>query len=434
MLMYELLDKKKNGKPLSAEEIEFWVKGCLNGTIPDYQSAAMLMAGRINGFDINETAALVKAMTESGDRMDLSSIPGVKVDKHSTGGVGDKVSPVLMPLVAACGLKAAKMSGNGIGHTGGTLDKLAAIPGFRCQLSDKEFIGQVKDIGIAIISQSANLAPADKILYGLRDATATVDSIPLIVSSILSKKLATGADVLVFDVKYGSGAVFPDIAKSRLLAEALVATAAAAGKKAAAVLSSMEQPLGFAIGNALEIKEAWDVLNGGRVDDLRQVVLELASQMLLLSGVAAEHAEAWLMAEEKLDSGAAKERFLMMVKAQGGGIFSPQALPAAKCIETYTAPQGGYVYAINAREIGMASLISGAGRSKITDIPDPAAGVILRAKVGYRVEPGQPLAEIHCADGSKASDAKKILAKAFDIRDTAPVRGQLIDEIIKSRF
>ena len=434
MLMYELLDKKKNGKPLSAEEIEFWVKGCLNGTIPDYQSAAMLMAGRINGFDINETAALVKAMTESGDRMDLSSIPGVKVDKHSTGGVGDKVSPVLMPLVAACGLKAAKMSGNGIGHTGGTLDKLAAIPGFRCQLSDKEFIGQVKDIGIAIISQSANLAPADKILYGLRDATATVDSIPLIVSSILSKKLATGADVLVFDVKYGSGAVFPDITKSRLLAEALVATAAAAGKKAAAVLSSMEQPLGFAIGNALEIKEAWDVLNGGRVDDLRQVVLELASQMLLLSGVAAEHAEAWQMAEEKLDSGAAKERFLMMVEAQGGGIFSPQALPAAKCIETYTAPQGGYVYAINAREIGMASLISGAGRSKITDIPDPAAGVILRAKVGYRIEPGQPLAEIHCADGSKASDAKKILAKAFDIRDTAPVRGQLIDEIIKSRF
>ena len=429
MLMYDIISKKRDGYELSAAEIDFWISGYTQGVIPDYQCSALLMAGLLQGFTKQETLAMVESMIASGERIDLSDIEGIKADKHSTGGVGDKTSLVVMPIIAAAGLKVAKMSGRGLGHTGGTLDKLAAIPGCYTELTTAEFKQQVREIGIAIISQTAKLVPADKKLYALRDATATVDSLALIAASIMSKKIATGADILALDVKYGSGAFMQNLADSRALAQLMVELAQASGIKAVAVLSSMEQPLGLAIGNALEVKEAAAVLTNNGPDDLRELSLTLAAELILLAGLAPDRAQAVDLARQQLTSGAALAKFRQMIAAQGGDTdFSH--LPVSPLVVEYRARESGYLTAIDARKIGLAALCLGAGREKKEDVIDPAAGIILRHKLEERVETGEGVAEVHCRTQQQFAAAGEIaddgFALAADIPETAP----LISEII----
>ncbi|MEG1537261.1 MAG: thymidine phosphorylase, partial [Clostridiales bacterium] len=318
MRMFDILAKKRDGGELTAEEIAFWITGCVRREIPDYQTTALLMAGRIRGFSLAETVEITNQMRYSGTVLNLETIPGIKADKHSSGGVGDKTSLIVMPIVAAAGLKVAKLSGRGLGHTGGTVDKLESFAGFRGNLSSREFMQQITEIGMAISGQSADLDPADKILYGLRDVTATVDSIPLIAASIMSKKLATGADILALDVKYGSGALLQDIAESRKLAQLMVQLAQSAGKKASALLTSMDQPLGCAVGNALEMAEVGEVLQGGGSADLRQLSLALAGELLWLAGVETNRGQACHTAEKLLDGGEPFHKLQQMLAVQGG--------------------------------------------------------------------------------------------------------------------
>ena len=429
MLMYDIISKKRDGYELSAAEIDFWISGYTQGIIPDYQCSALLMAGLLQGFTKQETLAMVESMIASGERIDLSDIEGIKADKHSTGGVGDKTSLVVMPIIAAAGLKVAKMSGRGLGHTGGTLDKLAAIPGCYTELTTAEFKQQVREIGIAIISQTAKLVPADKKLYALRDATATVDSLALIAASIMSKKIATGADILALDVKYGSGAFMQNLADSRALAQLMVELAQASGIKTVAVLSSMEQPLGRAIGNALEVKEAAAVLTNNGPDDLRELSLTLAAELILLAGLAPDRAQAVDLARQQLTSGAALAKFRQMIAAQGGDTdFSH--LPVSPLVVEYRARESGYLTAIDARKIGLAALCLGAGRQKKEDVIDPAAGIILRHKLAERVETGEVLAEVHCRTQQQFAAAREILDDAFALAADIPETAPLISDII----
>lgn len=398
MRMVDLIEKKRDGEELSTEEINFFIKGYTEGTIPDYQVSALTMAIFFQGMTENERADLTMAMVESGEQIDLSDIEGVKVDKHSTGGVGDTTTLVLGPLVASVGVPVAKMSGRGLGHTGGTIDKLESIEGFHVEISKDEFINLVNKNKIAVIGQSGNLTPADKKLYALRDVTATVDSIPLIASSIMSKKIAAGADAIVLDVKTGAGAFMKTIEDSRELAKAMVRIGNNVGRKTMAIISDMSQPLGFAIGNALEVKEAIDTLNGEGPEDLTELCLTLGSHMVLLANKASNLQEAREKLQNVMDNGKALETFKVFLESQGGDpsvVDDPSRLPQAKYIFELEAKEAGYVSDMVADEIGTAAMLLGAGRATKESEIDLAVGFILNKKIGDEVTKGDSLVTIY---------------------------------------
>ena len=429
MDVIEILAKKRDGLALSRGEIEFFVRGAVQGSITDYQAAAFLMAARINGLDLAETRTLTQAMLHSGEIMDLSDVDGIKVDKHSSGGVGDKTSLVLMPLVAAAGLKGAKMSGRGLGHTGGTLDKLESIPGFRTDLSMAAFKKQVREIGLSIIAQSADLVPADKLFYALRDVTATVDSIPLIAASIMSKKLAMGADILVLDVKYGSGALIREKERCRELARLMVDVGKDAGMKASALITSMSQPLGYAVGNALEVREALDVLEGGGPADLRHETLAIAGEMLLSAGMAEHREAAFAQGEKILKSGLAREKFAAMVRAQGG-TDDFRRLPQAQTVHPYRAKKAGWLNGFQTDQVGHAAMLLGAGRRTKEDTVDPAVGIVFTVKAGAEVEIGDTVALLHCNAKEALSSVESLLDRALVIEETPREAEPLIWDIV----
>ena len=414
--MLDIIEKKKLGKELNGDEIRFFAEAAAQKTAPDYQLAAMLMAIRLNGMTDGETTALTLAMRDSGDVVDLSAIPGVKVDKHSTGGVGDTTTLVLAPLVAACGAPVAKMSGRGLGHTGGTLDKMESIPGMRVALSEEEFIRQVREIGVAVVGQTGRLAPADKTLYALRDVTATVDSLPLIVSSILSKKLAAGSDAIVLDVKTGSGAIMKDLDQSIRLAETLVRVGTLAKKPTLALISGMDQPLGTHVGNALEVKEAIDILAGRAAGDLKEVSLTLGGHMLMLAGKAKTHAEAVRMLEEALESGAGLRKLEEMIRAQGGDpavCRDVNLLPQAPVKKTVLCGRSGWVRRMDTTALGLAAQAMGAGRMRAEDRIDYSVGFVLNVRIGDRVYPDTPLCELHARTEEEAERAEKAVRDAL---------------------
>lgn len=397
MHFIDIIEKKKNGETLTSEEIHFFVKGVVNGDIPDYQTSAFLMAVIFKGMDRRETFDLTMEMMHSGDVIDLSSIQGIKVDKHSTGGVGDKTTLVLGPLAAACGCKLAKMSGRGLGFTGGTIDKLESIPGVTTSLSSERFTEQVNGIGIAIAGQTGNLVPADKKLYALRDVTATVNSIPLIASSIMSKKLAAGSDVIILDVKYGNGAFMKEPEDARFLAELMIDIGRKAGRKVRAIISSMKEPLGYAAGNLIEVREAIETLKGKGPEDLMELCLTAGSLMLIESGTAPDESEAKELLSEAIESGKALNKFAEMIKAQGGDpdlILNPDKLPRASSVLKIYSNKRGYVESCDALAIGCAVRDTGAGRIVKGDDVDPTSGVIIYKKSGDRVEEGDLLADI----------------------------------------
>ncbi len=396
--MVDIIEKKRDGKELSTEEIQFFVKGYTEGSIPDYQAASLLMAIYFQDMTEKERTDLTMAMVESGDTIDLSAIQGIKCDKHSTGGVGDKVTICLSPMVAACGVPVAKMSGRGLGHTGGTIDKLESIPGFKVELSSGEFIQQVNNIKMAVVSQSGNLTPADKKIYALRDVTGTVPSIPLIASSIMSKKIASGADAIVLDVKVGEGAFMKTVEEAEKLAHAMVKIGNQLGRRTIAILSDMSQPLGYAVGNALEVKEAIEVLKGNGPEDVKELCLTLGSQMVYLSGKAQTLKEARTKVENVLANGKALEVFKAFIASQGGNpsiVDDPTLLPQAKFQVEIPATESGYVEKIIANEIGVAAMLLGAGRATKDSEIDLSVGIVLNKKVGDYVEKGEPLATIH---------------------------------------
>ena len=428
-----IIARKRDGGVLSREEIASFVRGATDGSWADYQLSALLMAIFLRGMTPEETAALTAAMMHSGIVADLSGLKRPKADKHSTGGVGDKVSLHLAPMVAVCGVAVPMISGRGLGHTGGTLDKLEAIPGFRVNLSLDEYRAQLGKIGLALIGQTAELAPADKKLYALRDVTGTVESIPLICASILSKKLAEGIDVLVLDVKFGRGAFMADKARAQELARALVAVATAMGKPTRAVLTAMEQPLGRAVGNALEVAESIDCLRGRGPADTMEVTYALGEQMLLLAGVAKTPAAARHQLEVGITSGAALEKFRSMITAQGGEarvVDEPGRLPSAKWQVPLAASRAGFVQGVDAMGVALAALRLGAGRARAADPVDHAVGVSGLVKVGERVAAGAPLGVIHANDEAALAEATAMLAKAITIGDAAGIAPKLIDEVI----
>lgn len=423
MRMYDIIMKKRNGEKLTPEEIKYFVTGYTNGDIPDYQVSALMMAVYFQGMDEEETLALTMAMAHSGDMLDLSAIKGIKVDKHSTGGVGDKTSLALGPMVAACGVKIAKMSGRGLGHTGGTIDKLESFAGFSTAVSREHFIRQVNDIGISIMGQTADLAPADKKLYALRDVTATVDNMSLIASSIMSKKLAAGADAIVLDVKTGSGAFMKTLEDSLALAREMVRIGNGAGRRTMAIVSDMNQPLGRAVGNALEVKEAIDTLRGKGPGDFMELCMTLGSRMLMAGGRAGDEKEAKDMLEQAVASGAALDKLADFVRAQGGdpaAVYDTGLLPAAAHVEPVRACTDGYIRWIQCDEIGVCSLLLGGGReTKDSDI-DLSVGLVLTAKVGDYVKAGEPLAYMHYNDPARAEAAIDRFHRAYTI-DREPV-------------
>ncbi len=418
MRMYDLIMKKRDGGALSAEEIAYMVKGYAEGSIPDYQMSAMMMAIYFNGMNEAETLNLTMEMAHSGDMLDLSAIDGVKVDKHSTGGVGDKTSLALTPMAAACGVKVAKMSGRGLGHTGGTIDKLESFPGFHTDIGTEQFTEQVNRIGIAIMGQTADLAPADKKLYALRDVTATVDQMSLIASSIMSKKLAAGADAIVLDVKTGSGAFMKKEEDAIALAREMVRIGNGAGKKTTAVITDMDQPLGFAVGNALEVREAIETLMGRGPEDFLTLCLTLGSHMLMAAGKAECRKEAEQKLRGAIDSGRALSKFAEFVAAQGGDaelVYHPERLPGASIQEELLADKDGYIGRIACDEVGICSLILGGGRETKEDVIDLSVGVVLHKKKGDAVQSGEVLATLHANDGAKLKAAKERLAGAITI-------------------
>lgn len=420
MNMVSIIEKKKLGGVLSQEEIAYFVSGAADGSIPDYQLAALLMAIRLNGMNREETAQLTLAMTYSGDVCDLSSIPGIPVDKHSTGGVGDTTTLVLAPLVAACGVPVAKMSGRGLGHTGGTLDKLESIQGLSVSLSEEKFLGQVREIGLAVIGQTKNLAPADKTLYALRDVTSTVDSLPLISSSIVSKKLASGAQGIVLDVKTGSGAMMPALEDSIELAQTMVRIGCDAGRRMVALVTDMGEPLGSHVGNALEVKEAIDVLAGRVQGPLLSVALELGARMLMLGGAAdtVEEAKAKLM--DALQSGRGLEKLRQMIKAQGGDASccdDVSRLPQAKVILPVSAPKAGWIHHMDTVGLGNTAQAMGAGRRTKEDIIDPSVGFVLHKRIGDPIAQGEKLATVHARDLSSAEAAIAAIQQQVAISD-----------------
>lgn len=422
MFALDIILKKRNGFKLTREEIEYMVEGFTIGEIPDYQAAAFLMAIYFQKMDENETLWLTEAMLYSGDVIDLSDIPGIKADKHSTGGVGDKTTMIVAPVVASCGIPVAKMSGRGLGHTGGTIDKLESIPGFRTELKKEEFFSIVKEIGLAVAGQTGNLAPADKKLYALRDVTGTVDNISLIASSIMSKKLASGADAIVLDVKIGSGAFMKTTEDAKLLAKAMVNIGKGAGRKIVALLTEMDRPLGLNIGNALEVIEAVDVLKGGGPSDLKDVCNELASNMLMLCGVGSLE-KCRELANNAIISGAAYKKFLEMVIKQGGDpstIEDISKLPTAAVKVEWKAEQAGYISKMQAEKLGIASLLLGAGRKTKTDIIDPSAGIVLNKKTGDRIEKGETIAVMHTSKANCVPDAIRVLNDSIYINEKPP--------------
>jgi pyrimidine-nucleoside phosphorylase len=430
--MVDIIEKKRDGKELSTEEIQFFVKGYTEGTIPDYQAASLLMAIYFQDMTERERTDLTMAMVESGDTIDLSPIQGIKCDKHSTGGVGDKVTICLSPMVAACGVPVAKMSGRGLGHTGGTIDKLESIPGFKVELTSEQFIKQVNDIKMAVVSQSGNLTPADKKIYALRDVTGTVPSIPLIASSIMSKKIASGADAIVLDVKVGEGAFMKTVEEAEELAHAMVKIGNRVGRKTIAILSDMSQPLGYAVGNALEVKEAIDVLKGHGPEDVKELCLTLGSQMVLLSGKAQSIEEARKKLEEVLNNGKALETFKAFVASQGGDpsiTEHPDLLPQAKYKVDVPAKEAGYIKKIIANEIGVAAMLLGAGRETKDSEIDLSVGIVLNKKVGDHVEKGESLATIH-SNREDIEDIKKKIYSNINITNEIIETPSLIKGII----
>ncbi len=418
MRMYDLIVKKKQGLPLSKEEIYFMVEGYTKGEIPDYQMSAMMMAICFVGMDERETFDLTYAMAYSGEMLHLDGIEGIKVDKHSTGGVGDKTSLALAPMVASCGVKVAKMSGRGLGHTGGTIDKLESIAGFRTDIDTDTFIDNVNRVGIAIMGQTKDLAPADKKLYALRDVTATVDNLSLIASSIMSKKLASGADAIVLDVKTGSGAFMKKEADARALASAMVKIGKRAGKNTIAVVSNMDQPLGYNVGNALEVREAIDTLNGKGPDDFTELCLTLGSRMLLCGEAAETEEEAREKLIKSIESGMALSKLASFVKAQGGDplyIYEPDRLPKASLHKSVIAPRSGYVEKIVCDEVGICSLILGGGRTTKESEIDLSVGIRLHKKVGDMVDEGDVMAELFANDEEKMKTAEERLLLAYTI-------------------
>lgn len=422
MRIYDIIAKKRDGKTLTAPEIEFAIQGFTGGDIPDYQMAALLMAIFIQGMTAEETALLTLAMARSGDVIDLSAIEGVKVDKHSTGGVGDKTTLVAAPLAAACGVKVAKMSGRGLGHTGGTVDKMEAVPGLTTTLSRAQFIQQVNEIGLAVIGQSGNLAPADKLIYALRDVTATVNSIPLIASSIMSKKLAAGADAILLDVKTGNGAFMKTLDEAIALAKAMVEIGEHNGRRTAALITDMDIPLGVNIGNSLEVAEAVQTLRGEGPEDLTAVCLALAAGMLHLAGLGGEKS-CRAMAEKALQSGQGLAKLRQMVAAQGGDVAAiddPAAFPKAPVRREVKAQSGGYVQSMNTEQIGIASVVLGAGRQTKEDAIDFTAGIRILKKTGQAVQPGDVLAVLETASEEKAQNAAGLYQKAVQIGPEKP--------------
>ncbi|MBS5956154.1 MAG: pyrimidine-nucleoside phosphorylase [Clostridiales bacterium] len=428
MRMYDVIAKKRNGETLSEEEIRFMIDGYVKGEIPDYQMSAMLMAIYLNGMNDKETATLTSEVAHSGDMVDLSPIEGIKVDKHSTGGVGDKTTLVVAPIVAACGVKVAKMSGRGLGHTGGTVDKMESIPGMRTTLTEEEFFQVVNNTGLSVIGQSGNLAPADKKLYALRDVTATVDSIPLIAASIMSKKLAAGSDCILLDVKTGSGAFMKTLDDSITLAEKMVAIGEHAGKKTMALITNMDIPLGSLIGNSLEVIEAVDTLKGDGPEDLTEVCLQLASGMLFLAGKG-DLSACRAMAEKTIADGSALKRLIAMVEAQGGDssvIKDTSLFQKAPFKLEVKSPKGGYITHMDTERCGIASSMLGAGRITKESEIDFAAGIALKKKVGQSVAEGEVMAVLYTSKEELFLASVEEFISAVTISDEKPATEPLI--------
>lgn len=433
MQMYDIILKKRNGGRLSREEIEFFVLGYTAGKIPDYQVSALLMAIYFKGMSERETADLTMTIVNSGDKIDLSSIKGTKVDKHSTGGVGDKTTLVLAPLVAAAGVPVAKLSGRGLGHTGGTIDKLESIPGFNVNMDPAAFIAQVRETGIALAAQTGRLCPADKKLYGLRDVTTTVDSIPLIASSVTAKKIASGADAIVLDVKCGNGAFMQTREQAVTLARAMVDIGKMVRRRMVAVVTDMNQPLGRAVGNALEVREAMETLQGGGPEDLKELCLTLGAHMLVLGDREKDYAIARRRLEQLLASGGAREKFKELVRAQGGDVSvieNPKKLPVASLQHAVTAPVDGYISRMNTMAIGRAAMLLGAGRASAGDEIDHTAGILLNKKPGEHVRRGEPLAVLHTNRKQVLAEVAKLVAGAFVLAGEPPVQRPLVMETI----
>lgn len=428
MRMYDIIEKKRDGMELTYEEIGFFINGYCENKIPDYQAAALLMAIFLRGMNERETADLTEIMANSGDTVDLSEISGIKVDKHSTGGVGDKTTLIVAPIVAACGVPVAKMSGRGLGHTGGTIDKLEAIPGFRTGLSREEFIANVKQIGLAVAGQTGNLAPADKKLYALRDVTATVNNISLIASSIMSKKIASGADCIVLDVKTGSGAFMKTLDSSIALAKAMVGIGEKVGRRTVAVVTDMDIPLGNAVGNSLEVMEAIDTLKGKGPKDLEAVSFALAAKMLELAGIG-DAGYCDVKVREAIDSGRALKKLAEMVEKQGGNpeiVEDYSLFGKADMIYEFISEVDGYIESIKTDTLGIAAMVLGAGRETKESQIDYTAGIILDKKTGMRVRKGDLIARLYTSKESKAADAVKVLSGCFKFAESPPESKPLI--------
>ena len=434
MTILDIIEKKRDKKELTKEEIEFFINGYTNGTITDYQAAALIMAIFINGMTDEETVNLTITMAHSGEILDLSKLNEIIVDKHSTGGVGDKVSLILLPLVASLGVPVAKMSGRGLGFTGGTVDKLEAIPGYKTDINIHNFVQNVENIGISMISQTLNLAPADKKLYSLRDTIACVESIPLIASSIMSKKIASGADKIVLDVTVGSGAFMKDVKSATKLAEEMIKIGKLAGRETVCVLTNMEEPLGYNIGNSLEVKEAIEALNGKIAEDVRDVVLELGSYMVVLAKKAKDLNMAKKLLLENLQNGKAFEKFKELVKAQGGDISyieNAENFEEAKYIEPIYSKKSGYIYNIDAKEVGKLACSLGAGRITKDDKIDKSVGIVLLKKVGDLVSKDEVIAYLHINKPEQLEKAKEEINEIIKIRDEKQEKLKTIIKVIK---
>ncbi|MGY0691831.1 pyrimidine-nucleoside phosphorylase [Virgibacillus sp. FSP13] len=432
MRMYDLIEKKRDGHELSNEEIQFFINGYTNGDIPDYQVSALLMAIYFQDMTEEERAVLTTAMVDSGDKIDLSAITGIKVDKHSTGGVGDTTTLILAPLVASLGVPVAKMSGRGLGHTGGTIDKLEAVPGFHVEITSDEFIDLVNKNKVAVVGQSGNLTPADKKLYSLRDVTATVNSIPLIASSIMSKKIASGADAIVLDVKTGAGAFMKNLDDAKRLAQAMVSIGNRVGRNTMAVISDMSQPLGYAIGNALEIKEAIDTLQGKGPEDLTELCLTLGSQMVVLAKKASSLEEAGEQLKANMENGKAFEQFKTFLQSQGGDANvadHPELLPKADYVIELPAKEAGTIKNIIADDLGTAAMMLGAGRATKESVIDLAVGIVLHKKVGEKVEAGESLLTIH-ANQANIEEVKEKLYASIEVSTDNVSAPSLIYDIV----
>lgn len=433
MRMYDIIHKKREGGELTGEELRFFVQGFTRGEIPDYQASALLMAIFFRGMTRRETGDLTLEMARSGDTVDLSSLPGVKVDKHSTGGVGDKTSLIIGPIAAACGVTIAKMSGRGLGHTGGTVDKLESIPGLRTDIPRQEFFDIVKRTGLSIIGQSGNLCPADKKLYALRDVTATVESLPLIASSIMSKKIAAGADAILLDVKVGSGAFMKTLEDSRALAQEMVRIGSQVGRRTVALITDMDMPLGRHIGNALEVQEAVEVLSGGGDSRLGDLCLELSANMIYLGQRAETMEEARAKAAEAVSAGRALQKLAEMVEAQGGDpsyIAHPEKFTLSPACVELSAPQTGYITRLDAEGCGLAAVELGAGRETKESSIDFGAGIVLLQNKGDRVEQGQPIARLYAQSEALCRRGKERFLASLEVGELAPKRGPMIVERI----